>query len=151
MQRVKNGEFTLDRYLPFWAAAMFDRYLLFVVPLLLIALPMLARSPVLYQTYMRRKVNRWYKEVRTLEMRVESMSVAEVDAAIAELDAIDDTLAHELSVSSEYMPNLYALRTHIDYVSRRLQRRRATMIAAPVAEDPAMLPHDGPAPGSSHA
>ena len=73
------------------------------------------------------------------------------EAAIAELDTIDDTLAHELSVSSEYMPNLYALRTHIDYVSRRLQRRRATMIAAPVAEDPAMLPHDGPAPGSSHA
>ena len=28
LQRIKNGEFTLDRYLPFWAAAMFDRYLL---------------------------------------------------------------------------------------------------------------------------
>lgn len=132
LERIKNNEFMLDNYLPFWAAAMFDRYLLFVVPLLLIALPMLARSPVLYQIYMRRKVNRWYKEVRTLEMRVESMSVAEVDAAIAELDTIDDTLAHELSVSSEYMPNLYALRTHIDYVSRRLQRRKATMIATPV-------------------
>ena len=132
LQRIKNGEFMLDRYVPFWAAAMFDRYLLFVLPLLLIVLPLLARSPVLYDVYMRRKINRWYKEVRNLEANVESMNIYEVDAAIVELDEVDDMLAYELSISNDFMPNLYALRTHIDYVSRRLEKRKESM------EEPAM-------------
>lgn len=123
LQRIKNGEFTLDRYLPFWAAAMFDRYLLFVVPFLLIVLPTLSRSPMLYEAYMRRKINRWYDKVRAIEIQADLMNLAEVDSAIAELERIDSVLPQEVSVSSEYMPNLYALRTHIDYVTRRLQRR----------------------------
>ena len=68
LSRIMNNDFMLDNYLPFWAAALFDRYLLFVLPFLLIVLPMLARSPLLYQFYMRRKVNRWYKEIRKIEM-----------------------------------------------------------------------------------
>ena len=93
------------------------------MPLLLIVLPMLSRSPMLYEAYMRRKINRWYDKVREIEADAELMNLAEVDAAIAELERIDTTVPQEVAVSSEYMPNLYALRTHIDYVTRRLQRR----------------------------
>ena len=46
LQRIMNNEFMLDNYLPFWAAALFDRYLLFVLPFLLIVLPLLARQSV---------------------------------------------------------------------------------------------------------
>jgi TRAP transporter TAXI family solute receptor len=125
LQRIKNNEFMLDRYLPFWASAMFDRYLLFVLPLMLILLPLLGRSPVLYQVYMRGKVNRWYNEVHRIERQVDAMAVSETRAAIDELEHIDDVLRQELLVSNAYMPNLYALRTHIDYVIRRLRMRQA--------------------------
>ena len=135
LQRIMNNEFMLDNYLPFWAAALFDRYLLFVLPFLLIFLPLLADSPLLYQTYMRRKVNRWYKNIRAIEMRADAMDVTEIDAAIAELEQIDAVLAHEISVSSAYMPNLFELRTHIDYVIQQLQKRRVTVGA--IADDPA--------------
>jgi hypothetical protein len=131
LQRIKNGEFMLDRYLPFWASAMFDRYLLFVLPLLLIFLPLLARTPLLYQVDMRRKVNRWYKDVYRIERQVDALDVSEINAAIAELERIDGILRQELMVSNEYMPNLYALRTHIDYVIRQLQRRQQGLGVAP--------------------
>lgn len=136
LQRIKNGEFTLDRYLPFWAAAMFDRYLLFVVPFLLIVLPTLSRSPMLYEAYMRRKINRWYDKVRAIEVQADLMNLTEVDSAIAELERIDGLLPQEVSVSSEYMPNLYALRTHIDYVTRRLQRREQAIRTGSVQPKP---------------
>ena len=106
---------------------MFDRYLLFVIPILLILLPLLSRSPLLYQAYMSRKVNRWYKDIHRIDQRVDSMGLQEVGAASAELVQIDARLMHELSLPNSYMPGLYDLRTHIDYVNRRLQERRTAL------------------------
>jgi hypothetical protein len=111
-------------------AALVDRYMIFVVPLLLIVLPLLGRSPLLYQWYMRHKVTRWYTRVRKLELRVSTMDVPEIDAAIGELEAMDETLARELTVSSTYMPSVYDLRTHIQYVAHQLERRRARLTSA---------------------
>lgn len=131
LERIKSGESTLDRYFPFWIAALVDRYMLFVVPLLLIVLPLFGRSPLLYQWYMRSKVTRWYKVVHKIELRVPVMQVSEIDAAIAELEGLDDILARELTVSSAYMANVYELRTHIQYVVAQLQKRRARLTAGP--------------------
>ena len=96
MERIKSGDSTLDRYFPFWIAALVDRYMLFVVPLLLIVLPLFGRSPLVYQWYMRSKVTRWYKVVHKIELRVPVMQVQEIDAAIAELEGLDDKLARKL-------------------------------------------------------
>ncbi len=130
LEQVKNGNSQLDRYLPFWLAAVIDRYLLFVVPLLLIFVPLLGRSPLAYQWYMRNKVTYWYKVVHKLELRVENMQAPEIDAAIAELEGLDDKLARELNVSTGYMADVYDLRTHIQYVIGQLQKRRDLLAAA---------------------
>ncbi len=127
LEQIKSGDSTLDRYLPFWLAAMIDRYLLFVVPLVLIFLPLLGRSPLLYQWYMRNKITRWYKFVQQMELRVDAMQVPEIDAAIAELESLDDKLARELTVSNTYIPSVYDLRTHIQHVIGQLQKRRARL------------------------
>jgi uncharacterized protein len=146
LERIKSGDSTLDRYFPFWMAALVDRYMLFVVPLLLIVLPLLGRSPLVYQWYMRSKVTRWYKVVHQIELRVPIMLVPEIDAAIAELDGLDDKLARELTVSSAYMPSVYDLRTHIQYVAGQLQKRRARLTGEPAqtiavpAPSPALPP-----------
>lgn len=132
LEQVKNGNSQLDRYLPFWLAAVIDRYLLFVVPLLLIFVPLLGRSPLAFQWYMRNKVTYWYKVVHKLELRVENMQAPEIDAAIAELEGLDDKLARELNVSTGYMPDVYDLRTHIQYVIGQLQKRRDLLAATPV-------------------
>jgi hypothetical protein len=128
LDNIKSGDSTLDRYLPFWLAALIDRYLLFVVPLLLIFVPLLGRSPLLYQWYMRNKINRWYKFVHRMELRVNAMQLPEIDAAIDELEGLDDKLARELTVSNAYMPSVYDLRTHVQYVIGQLQKRRTKLM-----------------------
>jgi TRAP-type uncharacterized transport system substrate-binding protein len=137
LTRIQNQQYTFDSVFPFWLSAMLDRYLLFVVPLLLIALPLLSRSPLLYQVYMRSKVNKWYKVLHRIEQRTDMMNLGEVDAAVAELQQIDDMLATEMALPNGYMPNLYTLRMHLDYAARRLRDRRARLTGAPVpAEEP---------------
>ena len=131
MERIKSGDSRLDRYFPFWIAALVDRYMLFVVPLLLIILPLFGRSPLVYQWYMRSKVTRWYKVVHKIELRVPVMQIPEIDAAIAELEGLDDRLVRELTVSPGYMSNVYELRTHIQYVVGQLQKRRARLTGEP--------------------
>lgn len=133
LARVKSGDSTLDRYLPFWAAAIVDRYLLFIVPIALIVLPLLGRSPLLYQAYMRNKVNRWYKTVHKIELRVDTMQLPEIEATIAELEDLDAKLAHELTVSNSYLPNVYDLRTHIQHVIGQVEKRRARLVAQTAA------------------
>jgi hypothetical protein len=103
------------------------------VPLLLIFVPMLGRSPLLYQWYMRNKITHWYKFVHKMELRVDNMQVGEIDAAMAELESLDDKLARELNVSTGYMPDVYDLRTHIQYVIGQLQKRRDLLAAAGTA------------------
>ena len=147
LEQVKNGNSQLDRYLPFWLAAVIDRYLLFVVPLLLIFVPLLGRSPLAYQWYMRNKVTYWYKVVHKMELRVENMQAPEIDAAIAELEGLDDKLARELNVSTGYMPDVYDLRTHIQYVIGQLQKRRALLTADAAETSPEAAPAAAPAPG----
>jgi uncharacterized protein len=141
LEQVKSGESQLDRYLPFWLAALIDRYILFVVPLLLIFFPLLGRSPMVYQWYMRNKVTRWYTFVHKMELRVENMQVPEIDDAIAELESLDDKLARELNVSSSYMPGVYDLRGHVQHVIGQLQKRRTRLIAGAV--EPKVQPMSG--------
>ncbi|MBK8048466.1 MAG: TAXI family TRAP transporter solute-binding subunit [Anaerolineales bacterium] len=124
LERIKSGNSLLDNYLPFWAAAILDRYLLFVLPILLIVLPLLSRSPLVYQWYMRNKINLWYKRVHNTEMRVDTMTLGEVEQEIVQLDELDDVIARELTVSSAYMPAVYDLRTHITYVAGQLEKRK---------------------------
>lgn len=132
VERIKSGDSTLDRYFPFWLAALVDRYLLFILPIALIVLPLLGRSPLLYQAYMRNKVNRWYKLVHGIELRVDKMQLAEIDAAIAELEEVDQKITHELTVSNSYMPNVYDLRTHVQYVIGQIEKRKVRLMDTPI-------------------
>ena len=140
LERIKSGDSPLDRYLPFWAAAVVDRYLLFILPIALIVLPLIGRSPLVYQAYMRNKINRWYKTVHKIELRVDTMTLAEIDAAIAELEDLDEKLARELTVSSSYMPNVYDLRTHIQYVAGQVEKRKAKLVSLTAAAAPGATP-----------
>jgi hypothetical protein len=120
LERIKSGESTLDNYLPFSVAAIIDRYLLFVVPIALIFLPLLARSPLVYTWFMRNKIRRWYKYLRGVESNIGSMDLAQVREQIGQLRALDEQLGTQLSVSNAYMPELYQLRLHLDYVVEKL-------------------------------
>ena len=125
LNRVKSGESILDNYFPFWAAALIDRYLIFVVPIALLLLPMLSRSPLLYQFLIRNSITRWYRTVRQAELRASTIASSDIDAEIERLIELDQRLAKELAVSNLYMPDVYLLRNNIDFTIRKLRQRKA--------------------------
>ena len=129
MRQILGGRSYLDRYFPFWLAAVIDRYLLFVVPALLILLPFLSRSPQVFQWYMRQRIVRWYRIVHDIDRRAQSMSLGEIDAELQQLDDIEHRIADELTVTNSYMPQVYELRQHIEFVADKLQKRRLALQA----------------------
>ena len=128
---IRSGESTLDNYLPFWAAALIDRYLLFVLPIALVLVPIVSRSPVLITIYNKRKITRWYSTVRSIDRRVMAMDVAEIDQALNDLELIEQRLREQVTVSENFMADYYNLRGHIDLVQSRLSHRRAILVARP--------------------
>lgn len=124
MDRIRGGESTLDNYLPFWAAALVDRYMLFVLPIALLLLPMLSRSPMLLSLYNKRKITRWYRIVRSIDRQLITMDFAQVEQALVDLDNIEQQLQENVVVSETFMADYYDLRGHIDLVQARLIKRR---------------------------
>jgi TRAP transporter TAXI family solute receptor len=127
LERVKQGDSMLDKYLPFWLAALIDRYLLLLLPIGLILFPFVSQTPVIYQFLMRNRINRWYEKVHEVEENIEQMQAAEIGRELARLDEIDDRLAKDLRVPVDFMPYVYDLRLHIAQVESKLERRRARL------------------------
>ncbi|MEA3335139.1 MAG: TAXI family TRAP transporter solute-binding subunit [Chloroflexota bacterium] len=134
-ERLRSGETTLDKTLPFWAAALIDRYYLFLLPILFIALPLLGRSSLLVEFYMRNQINRWYKKIRAIELQADSMSLDELDATIAELNEMESRVPEEVNVSLGHMRNVYFLRSHIEKVIEYLEADRAALVAEQSAQE----------------
>lgn len=142
LNRIKSGESILDNYFPFWAASLIDRYLLFVVPFILIVLPMLSRSPLVYQFLIRNNITRWYRTVREAELRASTVASFNIDTEIKRLIELDQRLAKELTVNNLYWPDVYQLRNSIDLAIRKLERRKAELqtvaeTASPPTGEPA--------------
>lgn len=140
LERIRGGESELDNYLPFWAAALIDRYMLFVLPIAILLLPMISRSPVLITIYNKRKITRWYRIVRSIDQQVGQMDTARIERALSDLEQIERELQEKVSVSETFMADYYNLRSHIDLVQLRLLRRKERLMetgaganAAPVA------------------
>lgn len=128
LERIRSGESELDNYLPFWAAALIDRYMLFVLPIALLLLPIISRSPALLSLYNKRKVTRWYRIIRSIDQRVAQMDVAEIEQALQDLEQIEQRLRDEVTVSEGFMADYYNLRSHLDLLRGRLMRRRESLL-----------------------
>ncbi len=127
LDRIRSGESDLDNYLPFWAAALIDRYMLFVLPIAILLLPLISRSPLLITVYNKRKVTRWYRIVRNIDRRVQQMDLAEIERALVDLEHIESQLQEKVMVAENFMSSYYDLRGHIDLVQTRLLRRRVRL------------------------
>lgn len=133
VERIKSGESTLDNYLPFWAAALIDRYLLFVVPIAFLFLPLLSRSTLLVEFYNRRKITRWYRILRSYDVRLPTMTLEQLDSAGEAVQSMEDSLRDKTRVTEVWMPDLYGLLEHIDLFQMRLDRRRQELVDASAA------------------
>jgi hypothetical protein len=115
----RDGPPLLQRYLPFWIANLIDRMWVVLASIIVILIPLSRIVPPMYEFRIRSRVFRWYRQLREIEDAAE-----QADARPGELLPKLDELEHrveKVSVPLSYADELYALRSHIDMVRKRLQ------------------------------
>jgi TRAP transporter TAXI family solute receptor len=117
---LERGPSFLFRYLPFGIAVWIERMLVLLIPLVTILLPILRFAPPAYRWQVQRKIYRWYKRIRQLEVEAEAADIRQKLAVRAELDELQQRLA-TLKVPPAYAQQLYDLRLHLDFVRARLR------------------------------
>jgi TRAP-type uncharacterized transport system substrate-binding protein len=116
---IQGGQPFLQRYLPFWLANLVERMWLALGVIIAILLPLSRIVPPLYQFRIRSRVFRWYAQLRAIELRMDAKQDAPARLA-QELDVLERKASH-ISVPLSYADELYALRTNIDLVRRKIE------------------------------
>ena len=118
---IKNGAPFLQRYLPFWLANLIERMWLAMGLILALALPLSRIVPPLYTFRIRKRVFRWYAELRDVEQRFEA-DADKVADLVEQLDAMESKV-EKVVVPLSYTDELYALRNNIHLVRKKLLRK----------------------------
>ena len=113
----------LQRHVPFWLANLVERMWLALGLILALALPLSRIVPPLYTMRIRSRVFRWYAQLRDIERRAAEAPdpAAALPALLAELDALE-RCTDDIVVPLAYTDELYALRSHIQLVRKKLMR-----------------------------
>ena len=115
----KNGPPFLQRYLPFWLANLIDRMWVVLFSIIAVMIPLSRIVPPLYKFRIRRRIFRWYRQLREIEAQLESGQSSSV-TLLDELAKLEARIAH-ISVPLSYTDSLYNLRVHISIVRRRIR------------------------------
>jgi TRAP-type uncharacterized transport system substrate-binding protein len=125
----ESGKRWLYRMLPFWAASLADRFLVVLVPLVLLLVPVFRLVPQVYSWRVRLRVYRIYGALLELERDVLGHATEHPAGLLDRLDAIESR-ADALKLPVAFADQFYVLREHIGFVRRRLsslagEQRRA--------------------------
>ncbi|MDY7218889.1 TAXI family TRAP transporter solute-binding subunit [Denitrificimonas sp. JX-1] len=115
----------LQRYLPFRIASLADRYIILVIPLLMLLFPLFKVAGPIYRWRIRARIYRWYKYLRDVDQRFNNFTLPEhIDEEIQRLHDLQEELA-KVEVPLSYTNELYELHLHVGFVLKRLQNLKA--------------------------
>jgi TRAP transporter TAXI family solute receptor len=133
---LKRGPSFLRRVLPFGAAILVERLIIMLVPLITLMIPLFKIAPPAYRWGIRRKIYRWYKELKQVEEDWQAEGAGTDKAAIiARLDAIQDQVSH-VHIPLSYAEHLYHLRLHVGFVRQ--------LVTGELADPMEVVPIPGP-------
>ncbi len=116
----ENGPTFLRRYMPFWAANLVERLWVLFIPLVTVMIPLFRVAPPAYRWQIRRRIYRWYDDLRDLEaLGREATTEEERQAVLTELMALSAEVG-TIRVPLAYTDDLYHLRLHIEFVIHML-------------------------------
>ena len=113
---IKTGAPLLQRYLPFWVANLIERMWLVMGIIIAILLPLSRIIPPLYTFRVRSRIFRWYGQLRDIEVRI---AHEDNNALLDELNQLESR-AEKITVPLSYTNELYALRSNINLVRKKL-------------------------------
>jgi TRAP transporter TAXI family solute receptor len=119
----KSSPSFLRRYLPFWMVVWINRFIVVGIPVLLVVIPFVRYLPAFYRWSTRRRVYRWYGELKRIE---DAVRRREGDPAMhrARLERLSDRVTG-LYVPRAYAGELFALLVHIKLVQDTLKESPA--------------------------
>jgi uncharacterized protein len=120
---LRKGPPFLERYLPFWIAVTVERWALLLLPVVGILLPLVRILPALYNSQVRKRVTRWYREVNEIDHALSSCTPAEAKAAVERLRGVQERLAQIPPPPQGLMGELYDLRQHVDWLLAQAEAR----------------------------
>jgi TRAP-type uncharacterized transport system substrate-binding protein len=120
----ESGKRWLYRQLPFWAASLADRFLVVLLPVVLLLVPAFRVLPSLYRWRIRNRLYRIYAALLELERDLRGHAPAARAALTERLEAIERR-ADALRLPLGYADQFYVLREHIAFVRRRLDAAAA--------------------------
>jgi hypothetical protein len=107
----------LQRWLPFWLANLIDRMWPVLVSIIAVLIPLSRLLPPLYEFRIRSRIFKWYAQLRELDA---ARTERPPEALLAELSALDERVG-QIRVPLSHADELYALRSHINLVRRRIE------------------------------
>lgn len=119
----KSGPPLLQRWLPFWAANWVDRLKVMLVPLLGILLPLFKVLPTAYRWRIRRRILRWYKDLKRidLELDAESLDAKRLQRLRRAMRRVEQDIS-QVEVPLGYSDQLYQLRLHTALLQNKLEQ-----------------------------
>ncbi|MEP7100392.1 MAG: TAXI family TRAP transporter solute-binding subunit [Burkholderiales bacterium] len=121
-----TGTPLLQRYLPFWLANLIDRMWPVLVTIVAALIPLSRMLPPLYQFRIRKRIFRWYAQLREVENAVGKRPADELLGELKDIEA----RVEGVSVPLSYADELYSLRSHIQMVGNRLRATPTTATEA---------------------
>lgn len=116
----KSGLPIIDKYLPFWAATFVNRTLIVILPLLALLIPLTKIIPMVYVWLVKRKLFRYYGELRYLDTQLQEIKTAEdVALCLEQLNEIELKVVN-VKLPVPFSQYAYELRAHIELVRSKL-------------------------------
>jgi hypothetical protein len=123
------GPSFIHRLLPFWVATFVERFVLLVLPLILVVVPVVNYFPEFLRWRVRSRVYRWYGELALLERDVQSHAAPyPVAQWLQDLDRIERAV-EDIKVPTNLASEAYTLREHVAMVRRAVLAKVATPAA----------------------
>lgn len=119
-QYLVHGPSFLHRFLSFRVATTLDRMKILLLPLITLLIPIFKVAPPLYRWRIRRKIYRWYEDLRLVDEVIYGGRREEsLDDVIATVRQLEREIT-EVSVPLSYMEEYYHLRVHTELVLEKL-------------------------------
>ncbi|MGC9418078.1 MAG: TAXI family TRAP transporter solute-binding subunit [Rhodovulum sp.] len=120
---IREGPSSLQDILPYWVVAQINRFAILLLPLLFIAVPLIRALPGVYAWQMRRRVFRYYRAIRAIDIEAREAKLPDrLAELIRTLDDIDADIAR-LTVPPPYRDRAYTAQIHINLVRQRIEAR----------------------------
>ena len=135
VRHKRFGPSPLYHYLPFWVATFVERFIIIVLPLLVVLLPVVQQLPRVLNWRARSSIYRWYGELKLLEREV-AMRHGDlpIETWLGDLDRIERA-AEQIKTPSSFASQSYTLREHIRLVRSAVLAKAGTAGAGIRAND----------------